>query len=145
MPSVQVAGKQVPVLTSQLSLAQSSGPSQRPQAGQLAPPQSLPSSSPFWTLSVQLGTAQRLSTVQMRLAHSLPLEHWTPGQARQLEPPQSRPASSPFWTRSLQVGVRVLSMNSWPLHAVTKKNQLGTNRTSARDVPARGEAIPTCP
>ena len=74
-------------------------------AGHAPPPQSGDDSLPFWTLSLQVGSAQTLAgAAQYPLAqssaraHDLPIAHFAPVHA----PPQSTSVSVPFFTRSLQ-------------------------------------------
>jgi hypothetical protein len=82
------------------------------------PPQSMPVSVPFFTVSVQLGAVQRLIAEQAPLAQSTPVLQPPPsahlfGQ----EPPQSTPVSEPFWRLSVHDG-------AWqvPLHTASTQS-----------------------
>jgi hypothetical protein len=77
-----------------------------PQLPQLAPPQSMPVSVPFFTPSEQRGT-WHTPPVHTPLVQSPANAQVTPlAHGEQLPPPQSTPVSVPFFTPSVHTGAR---------------------------------------
>ncbi len=68
------------------------------------PPQSTPTSFPFFTPSLQVGSSQSPSASHTRLSQSPPNEQGCPAGQPVQGPPQSVPVSLPFFTPSVQLG-----------------------------------------